>query len=533
MNMNLKVLLVDDEINIIKNLQMVIPWEQMGIEVIGLAKNGVEALEYVTEDTPDILFTDIRMPVMDGITLLQKVREVNTQCEILMLTGYQDFEYARSAIQFKAKDYILKPINYAALEESVQQLAAQIRSQKAEKMIEKEKWGKVANLAYEKILFDALMDYSSIHEPYFHHVDEENDFNNLSYMMLLIDIDEYSKKSRMWNEKERRLWNFAVKNVLQDTLEGIHLHYALLQKREGEWCILIEHQKGLPFNLMMSKQWSESLQKAVNQYVKLEISVGIYPDFVSISELSNAYKKIQRNLQFSLNECEVMVLSTNTNEKNSSNAALWKIIEEMVSGLKQGKREMLEQSLISLNENLKSVSEQSYMQVERILHFLILHLLREMREMKVIAAAYEEELWASLEDSHHVKDLMDVISNLIDHSMEMVLNKKSTEIFMLSGKDYIDRNLKSDLGIEELADFLGISCSYFSMLFKQHFGETFVEYVTKQRMEFAKSMLVMSDQSIAKIGQSVGYMERRYFTKVFQKYSGQTPSEYRESNVKG
>jgi two-component system response regulator YesN len=131
--MNLKVLLVDDEINIIKNLQQVIPWEQMGIEVIGLAKNGVEALDYITEDCPDILFTDIRMPMMDGITLLKHVRQMNTKCEILMLTGYQDFEYARSAIQYRAREYILKPINYEALEEIVQQLALEIRSAKMEK----------------------------------------------------------------------------------------------------------------------------------------------------------------------------------------------------------------------------------------------------------------------------------------------------------------------------------------------------------------------------------------------------------------
>jgi two-component system response regulator YesN len=85
--------------------------------------------------------------------------------------------------------------------------------------------------------------------------------------------------------------------------------------------------------------------------------------------------------------------------------------------------------------------------------------------------------------------------------------------------------------VEEVADHLGISNSYFSLLFKAHFGETFVEYVTKQRMEQAKSMLRASDKSITKICALVGYTHRRYFTKVFQKYTGMTPSEYRESKV--
>ncbi|WP_052476090.1 helix-turn-helix transcriptional regulator [Cohnella kolymensis] len=99
---------------------------------------------------------------------------------------------------------------------------------------------------------------------------------------------------------------------------------------------------------------------------------------------------------------------------------------------------------------------------------------------------------------------------------------------MLSTKDYIERNLAAELSIDALADYLGISGSYFSLLFKQHFGETFVEYVTKQRIEMAKSLLALSYKTVTEIGQMVGYAERRYFTRVFSKYTGMLPSEFRE-----
>jgi len=98
---------------------------------------------------------------------------------------------------------------------------------------------------------------------------------------------------------------------------------------------------------------------------------------------------------------------------------------------------------------------------------------------------------------------------------------------MMSAQNYIQQNLGSDFGIEDISDFLGISCSYFCLLFKNHFGETFVEYLTRQRIETAKYMLSGSEKSITQIGAEVGYQERRYFTKVFQKYTGMTPSEYR------
>jgi len=98
---------------------------------------------------------------------------------------------------------------------------------------------------------------------------------------------------------------------------------------------------------------------------------------------------------------------------------------------------------------------------------------------------------------------------------------------MLSAQSYIQHHLEADFGIDDVSHYLGISSSYFCFLFKNHFGETFVEYLTRHRMEIAKSLLASSEKSITQIGIQVGYHERRYFTKVFQKYTGMTPSEYR------
>ncbi|HEX7056178.1 MAG TPA: AraC family transcriptional regulator, partial [Bacilli bacterium] len=180
-------------------------------------------------------------------------------------------------------------------------------------------------------------------------------------------------------------------------------------------------------------------------------------------------------------------------------------------------------------ECLMAISETSLTRVEQILHFLVIHLLREMRELDIVNMQEEEKLWDELRHTVGTKDLIAIINRLIDQCLAVVMNKKTGEILMMNAKDYIDRNLSSDLGIEELADYLKISCSYFSMLFKMHFGETFVEYITRQRMETAKSLLKMTDKSIAQIGKMCGYSERRYFTKVFQKYTGIPPSEFRGS----
>ncbi|MBE9913048.1 response regulator [Paenibacillus donghaensis] len=252
----LKVLLVDDEAPILGNLKSIIPWKDMNMQVLA-ARSGKEALELFDIHNPDIILCDIRMPVMDGLTLVGELRRLGSKAEIILLTGYQEFEYARAGIRYKVRDYICKPIHYKELENTIRSIGEQIV-------------------------------------------------------------------------------NKRLKDPFQQTVTRI-------QENEGDQAV-----------------------------------------------------------------------------------------------------------------------------------------------------------------------------------------RKNPQQLMAEAARYIADRLDTDLGIEELAGHLGISCSYFSLLFKNHLGMTFVEYVTSKRIEAAKYLLLHSDKSITQIGSGIGYHERRYFTKVFQRYTGMTPSEFRE-----
>lgn len=124
----LKVLLVDDEAPILNNLKRVLPWQEMGMEVVGMARSGMDALRIAEEEQPDLVLSDIRMPVMDGLTFVGKLRELGLDSEVLLLTGYQEFDYAREAIRLGVKEYICKPIHYEELGNKVREIGANIRS---------------------------------------------------------------------------------------------------------------------------------------------------------------------------------------------------------------------------------------------------------------------------------------------------------------------------------------------------------------------------------------------------------------------
>jgi two-component system response regulator YesN len=526
--MKLKALLVDDEINILKNLQAVVPWSSLNIDLVGTARNGQKALELARELRPQLILCDIRMPVMDGIDFLGALREFDTEAEVIMMTGYQDFNYVRSVIRYEVKDYILKPIDYEELAITIKRLADGIRERMVEQHSMQQEWKQVFHLAYEKVLYDRLVGLGGSSTKTFLKFNEMGG-EQLSFAMMLVDVVDYSKRERRWDDKERKLWNFAIHNILQENLVSFGVSHSVLQVRNGEWCVLIERMPPDLFDREQCLIWAEKLRYAVESYLKLSIRVAIHPAEVVFEHLATTYKSLQRSLNLSP---AIVGTGVIVSEKVRANAdtsqQLWDRIEEMVTGLKRCDRRRTEKALKALNDSFRLLPETSFERVAPIVHYLCIHLLREMRAMEVMTRDEEIAIWQQIDQHHGIKETLSVINHLVDQSIDSVMKKKTSDVLMLSAKDYIERNLSTELSIDVLADYLGISGSYFSLLFKQHFGETFVEYVTKQRMEMAKSLLALSNKSVTQVGQMVGYVERRYFTRVFNKYTGMLPSEFRE-----
>ncbi|MFD2615037.1 response regulator transcription factor [Paenibacillus gansuensis] len=531
--MRIQALLVDDELHITKNLEQVIPWDELGIDIVGFAKNGVEALEYMGRQDIHLMLCDIRMPVMDGMELIRRLREEEHPCQVIMLTGYQDYEYTRAAIRYGVMDYLLKPIDYDELRTVVERVAGGIRAKALQSTKEQQQIGRIVGLASEKILYDILMDYSQVSKGNLILAGVEHIFQDQQYVLFVADMDHYSQRARTWDDQERKLWNFAVHNVIQDTMRKKEVNHAVIQMRDGEWCVVLEYGGGEELAGWLDEtevlSWAHELRQAVQDNAKISVSVGVYGEVLAITQLSKAYKSVQRGLQLTSQTGHATMYYAEQQEKNPMDFGMWSLIENIVSGIKKGDRTRTDDALIELNLRLQAISEQSLDRVKQILNFLVLHILREMREMQVVTKDQEEQIWKQLERNVGVRDLLASIKQLMEDSVEGFVKKKSSEVVMIHAKDYIDRNLASDLCVEELAGVLGISSSYFSLLFKQTYGETFIEYLTRQRMERAKSLLLMSGKSISKICKEVGYAERRYFTKVFQKYTGVLPSEYRAS----
>ncbi|SDW79100.1 response regulator [Paenibacillus sp. CF384] len=536
--MNGKVLLVDDEQHITRNLEKVIPWSMLGLEVTGTAKNGVEALELLREKPADLILCDIRMPVMDGLELVRQIRERGMVCDVIMLSGYQDFSYTRSAIQYGVKDYILKPIPYDELTGVIARVMSEQRNKRQQMKEEQRKLDRMIDLVNEKILYDVLMDYTDITPDNWLMAGQEQLLGEPQYTLLVLDIDAGSADARDWREwpdKERKIWNFAVCNVLRETLQLDGLHHAVIQMRDGEWCVLIRGEKaaasgdGSPeARDLQVKQWAEMLLASVRKNAKLQLHAGIYDKMTAMNKLSSAYKTVQRGMQLSTESVPIAVYGSELAGGFDAGRTLWDIAERLIGAMKRGDAVGVEGEQKRLAEQLHKAGGSAEGRLKPMLHFLALHLMRELKEADLLQREQEEAMWRKMDLHFGVKDLFAAIRQASSEGVARSTDKrKHSERQMTDAKQFMDRHLFRDLSVEEAATYVGLSTSHFSLLFKQTYGETFIEYITRQRMEKAKSLLLDTPKSVALIAKEVGYAERRYFTKVFMKYAGQKPTDYR------
>ncbi|WP_068616882.1 response regulator [Paenibacillus tuaregi] len=526
--MKLKALLVDDEAPILKNLTKVLPWEDMDYEIVGMAKNGLEALRMVSEHQPDLILSDIRMPVMDGISLIKELRSQGNLCEVLLLTGYQEFEYARAAIQYNVKDYICKPIDYAELESTVRRIGEEIR-EKRRKLLKEQQIDQVVHWANENFLLHTLLGQEADKGKLI--LDEESLLERKDFAVLVVDIEGYAHQSITWSIHERKAWNLHIKEMLRETFVSMLKEQTVLQIREGEWCIVFSSAGSGEITKDQLYPGFLALQSLIEKKDSMQLRMCLEHGPVALNEMSTVYQRMQQALILnSSNDWFVSADKTTAKDEAAPQGDIpsqWKWIEQIGTGLRNGDSQALQQMIGELKHYVGHLNENAIGRAEKLLHYLLIHLVREMRELHMLPADQEEAVWQQMQQSLSLKELLSLLVSLIERSRESVSSKKTSEQLMLAAQDYIQHKLGKDFGIEDIAEYLGISCSYFCLLFKNHFGETFVEYLTKQRMEMAKCLLRSSDKSIAQIGIGVGYQERRYFTKVFQKYIGMTPSEYR------
>lgn len=517
-----RVILVDDEPIILRSLKAAIPWEELNLEIAGEAKNGEGALALVDKASPHIIVSDIRMPGIDGITLMKEVMSDHPHLLFIFISGYGEFEYAREALREGAFDYLLKPIDHdeltGTIERAVRTLQKRLENDRLLHSVQA-----LSLLARERMLTEFIEGSRS---PLQHMQWLENSELDQGYYMGVLQLDQYLKLNSVWTMDEKRLWMFAIRNILEEwSLRSGGL--TVFPFRSGEWVLL--------FPSRMKEQQEElgrDVVQLIKRNIKLSCSIGFSRSTMGIDKLSTAYETAVKALYQRFYSGQEVVFFSSNNKVESTEEAIYPHLLEakMLDCIRTLNRERL----LELVEETKIYIEQHEFSkeiAERMLVELTVVLYRQFEHMNVLLEWSLESLLQNLHDCGTLSDMIAVLqANFGQWMLENKIKQPKENIHAVIEKAqaYIMNHYQKDLSIEEVAERADLSISHFCTLFKQVSGYTFLEYLTQCRMEKAKTILLNTNVKVYQVAPLVGYQDPRYFTQVFKKLTGKTPSEYRE-----
>lgn len=534
----LKVFLVEDEVVMRNGIKNNIPWEQEGFEFVGEASDGELAYPLIKREKPDILITDIRMPFMDGLELSRLVKKELPQIKIIILSGYNEFDYAKTAISIGVTDYLLKPISSAKLLEAVKKVGDMIeKEQDNVRLMERYEKEMEENILQEKHkLWGALASnrLSTIE------LLEKGqrlgmDFTASAYMVFLFKLMQEGDATGCSDELNR-----ASEKV--NSLSGTWKKVLSFDRSPEGWAFLIkgESEAEVLENFAETKR---ELLNLVAMYPKVEYFGGLGSIVQRIGDIQNSYKEAARafSSRFFLDanqiadSADMVSLHNEEDGKIDVSKMLSKKREhELVEKFfKNGTVEEVDSFLDELfqgigEQNCKSLLYRQYVVMD--LFFCATDFLENLEIGTEELPEECRDINQIVEKAGNAQSLRHQIGILFSETMMLRdgHSKKKYSKLLEDAKAFIDENYRhDDMSLNMVAAQVNISPSYFSTIFSSEMGQTFVEYLTHVRLEKAKELLMCSNMRTAEIGYEVGYKDSHYFSYIFKKVVGCSPKEYR------
>jgi two-component system response regulator YesN len=535
----IKVFLVEDEMVIRRGIKNSIDWEKEGYIFCGEASDGELAYPMIIKEKPDILITDIRMPFMDGLELCKLVKKELPNIKILILSGYDEFDYAKEAIRLGVTEYLLKPISSGKLLEALNGVSESIRREKEDKdLVRKYMEEMRENTEHEKQKFFEQMIAGNLSMADALETGKKYEMNLSAgmYNLLLFrfTLGEENRKSReLLGEAE-----YAIEKLTE------RLEYVFEFQRGVEgWAFLLMADNEEQMSERV-KELSKDLEEIMKNYSTIAYFGGIGQPVARLRELEESFREAERALaaRFTM---ELNRIISVEDIRMAQNVDTLDDIEITSFGEIEKTRTMLEKFLnngaedeidefvdVYINElpeeNLKSVLMRQYIIMDA--YIVMMSFCEKIEGMEGEMQAQSEELKNSMKTSQTLEEIKNYIRMLLKKIIgvrDTISGRRYSDIIEIA-KDQIRKTYMSDeISLNTIAAEVGMSPSYFSSIFSKEIGKTFVEYLTEIRMGRAKELLMCSSMKTSEIGYEVGYKDPHYFSYIFKKTQNCTPKEFR------
>jgi two-component system response regulator YesN len=528
----LKLVIIDDVETVVEGLAYYIPWGDYGIVVVGTAANGEAGIDLIERVRPEIVLTDIRMPKLNGLDMISKIVDRYSLSKFIILSGYNDFEYAQQAIRLGAFDFIAKPFTMNQIVDTVLKAKDAIQ-QETEKMVNqqqmerrlKESLPLLRQEYFSLLVHQKTSKGSALHRWEF--LDVEMSPEQL--VVMVVEVDSFAKLSSDQSVREIELLRFALQNILEETMKMYTTGIVFRETMSRFVCMMNQAE------VVQTQHIAERCREHIEKYTKVTISVGIGQCVEQLQDLPSSYEQAVTALSYHFYTGGNGVYSFLDIDSVHSSFPMVSIDKdhELFYAIRSANAdkslELLDQLFLGFS-SLRPLPKPDYLL--SLYYELGYMLIRTLLEK--VDYAYVKPLEAQLAEAKlgasRMDEVLEQLRLLCKQGCELLEKQRVSEAERLIGRaiQYINENLHTELSLIDCARYAHLSVSYFSNLFKKETGLTFVQYVTHERMERAKSMLI-EDISIQEISDKLGFEERRYFSEVFKKHTGLTPSEYKGS----
>lgn len=543
----LKIFLAEDEVVVRETIKRMIPWEELGFELVGEAADGEMALPLLIRQQPDLLITDIKMPFMDGLTLARLAKKEIPGLKVVILSGYDDFNYAKQAIGIGVEDYLLKPITKNALIERL----SEIRSRYEHEKTQKEYYEKFQRemQAYEKNssrdFFEALVGGSmDMMEVYKRAEKLGLDIVAEAYNVLIFTMncdedfsgqrDEYSS----WEaESLELLENFFAGHSSAMLFRSNIFSYGVLLKGQRETIeentrVCVDEIRKILSRQDGRREWFLAVGQSVERLSQIQKSY-----HTASRAFSQRYLYDENILYY--DEMETMEhpggqAETEDNaylQKVDVNALNPAILQKFLSnGLQEETENFVKDYFYAIGqEPMESLVFRNYVILN--VRFSVISFIKGLGcDTNEMESADTEEVLA--ESGKNMESAIAYAKKMISQAIEIRDQNSGNKnrSILKTAVDFIDSHyMDEEISLNTVANVANVSSNHFSALFSQNMGQTFIEYLTSLRMNKAKELLRCTGMRSSEIAGEIGYKDAHYFSYLFKKTQGMTPSDYRKA----
>lgn len=538
--MNLyRIILVDDEEEVRKGIIKKINWEDAGFRVVGDAENGEDALEKIENLEPDVVLTDIKMPYMDGLTLTEKIRQKYPSIKVLIFSGFDDFEYAKQAIKLNVTEYILKPVNVEELTLILKRIKHNLDEeiqQKRDVNLLRQSYKNSLPVIREHFLNDLIQ--GNLQEEPIEEKLAEYDIPISAaqkWAVAVIDIEDkiFDETRELSFHEEQELIPISVHRLVEEKLKEYCRFVLFNASSEMVAIVAIDRhnsQTGLTAIL-------GDICKEARRILEVPITIGIGHSCTSLSEISLSFRSAMNALGYKAIIGSGSTIYINDVEPLHYGKLLFdgKEESELIAAIKFGPDEKIDtvvEQIVNKMGDAKVHTRQYQAYILSVLNCVIR--LTQQYDLALPEVLGEEIDFMGLSEKMQKREEFHQWLHTAAYSMNQAINKErdnTTKNIINQAKQYILDNYQNpDLSVEMICRHLHMSPAYFSTMFKKETGQAYIAYLTEIRLNKAVELLNTTDDKTYIIAAKVGYQEQNYFSYVFKKQFGISPTKYRGAN---